>query len=166
MAALAPASEADIAFIMAAERQPGYEEHVGRWDEARHRAAMRDGRHAYFIAQAGGEAAGFAIVRDWGSPERVAMVKRVAVMAPGRGIGRQVMAALVDHVFAETDAWRLWLGHFPENMRAHRAYLACGFVAEGIARGSAWFGGVHRDEQIMAILRPDWEARRRSAISA
>lgn len=161
-----PASAADTGFIMAAERQPGYELHVGRWEEERHRAAMSDGRHAYFIAHAGGEAAGFAIVRDWGSPEQVAMVKRIAVVNPGRGIGREVMAALVDRVFGETDAWRLWLGHFPENVRAHRAYLACGFVAEGVARGSAWFGGVHRDEQIMAILRPEWEARRRDLASA
>lgn len=161
MIALAPATEADIGFIMAAERQPGYEAHVGRWDEVRHRAAMADGRHAYFIAHHDGQPIGFAIIRDWGSPERVAMVKRVAVIQPGQGIGRQVMQALLDRVFGETDAWRLWLGHFPENARAHRAYLACGFVAEGVSRGSAWFGGVHRDEQIMAILRPDWEARRR-----
>lgn len=87
------------------------------------------------------------------------MVKRVAVITPGEGIGRTLMTALVDRVFRETDVWRLWLGHFPENLRAHRAYLACGFVAEGIARGSAYFGGVHRDEQIMAIVRPDWETR-------
>jgi RimJ/RimL family protein N-acetyltransferase len=28
-----------------------------------------------------------------------------------------------------------------------------------VARGSAFFQGVHRDELVLAILRPDWEAR-------
>ena len=27
---------------------------------------------------------------------------------------------------------------------------------EGIARGNAFFGGAHRDELLMALLRPEW----------
>jgi RimJ/RimL family protein N-acetyltransferase len=45
---------------------------------------------------------------------------------------------------------------FPQNMRARRAYEAVGFVPEGIARGSAFFGGVYRDELVMSVLRTDW----------
>ena len=60
--------------------------------------------------------------------------------------------------FRETDAHRLWLGVFPDNARARRTYAVLGFREEGIARGSAFFGGVHRDELVMALLRPDWVA--------
>ena len=35
-----------------------------------------------------------------------------------------------------TSAWRVWLGVFPENLRARRAYEAVGFQAEGVARGA------------------------------
>jgi hypothetical protein len=42
--------ESMIPFVMETERTPGFGEFVGRWDEARHRAALADGRHAYFIA--------------------------------------------------------------------------------------------------------------------
>jgi RimJ/RimL family protein N-acetyltransferase len=38
---------------------------------------------------------------------------------------------------------------------AQRTYEA-GFKAEGVARGSAFFGGVHRDELIMSVLKPEW----------
>jgi RimJ/RimL family protein N-acetyltransferase len=70
------------------------------------------------------------------------------------------LASLVDRIFSETEAHRIWLGVFPENDRARRAYEAAGFKAEGVARGSAFFGGVYRDELVMALLRPDWSAGR------
>jgi len=68
---------------------------------------------------------------------------------------------VVGAVFAETNAWRVWLGVFPENLRARRAYEAVGFKAEGVARGNAFFGDVHRDEPVMALLRPEWERKKR-----
>ena len=118
---------------------------------------LRDGRYAYFIAKRDAEPVGFALLRDFGSPERSTLVKRIAVTRPGLGFGRAFLAKLAAIVFEETDAWRLWLGLFPENLRARKAYEAAGFQAEGIARGSAFFDGVFRDELIMALLRPDWE---------
>ncbi|HEY8566672.1 MAG TPA: GNAT family N-acetyltransferase [Beijerinckiaceae bacterium] len=155
------ATSDDLPFILATERLDGYEALVGRWEEARHRTALSDPRHAYFIAREGGVAVGFGILRDWDSPERVTLVKRIAVTEPGQGRGRAFLTALADVAFLRTHVHRLWLGVFPENARARRAYEAAGFAAEGIARGSAYFGGVHRDELIMALLRPDWETRRR-----
>lgn len=157
--AITRADASAIPFIMATERTEGFEAFVGRWDEARHRAALADGRHAYFIARAQDAPAGFAILRDWGSAERVTLIKRIAVSNPGQGIGRALLDAVVDIAFRETDVWRVWLGVFPDNVRAQKSYAAVGFQPEGVARGSAFFGGVHRDELMMALLRPEWEAK-------
>jgi diamine N-acetyltransferase len=85
-------------------------------------------------------------------------VKRIAVSDPGKGIGRLLLHAVVTSIFRDTEAHRVWLGVFPENARARRAYEAVGFKAEGVARGNAFFGGVYRDEPIMAIVRPEWSA--------
>jgi RimJ/RimL family protein N-acetyltransferase len=151
-------SNEDVAFVVATEQLPGYEQLVGRWSEAQHRSALADGRHAYFIARFKSEAIGFAIVRDWASAERVAHIKRVVVSQPGHGHGKALLTKLVEIIFQNTSAHRIWLGVFPENTRARRAYEAVGFQAEGIARGSAFFGGMHRDELVMSLLRPDWAA--------
>jgi RimJ/RimL family protein N-acetyltransferase len=151
-----------IPFIMATERLSGFDSLVGRWDEAQHRAALGDGRYAYFVGREGTTPIGFAIVRDWAASDRVTLVKRIAVSAPGGGYGRALLSGVVDTVFEETDAWRLWLGVYPDNMRARRVYEAVGFQAEGVARGSAFFGGIYRDELVMALLRPEWEQRRQS----
>jgi diamine N-acetyltransferase len=155
---LVRAAEADILFIMATERLPEYDKLVGRWSEEQHRAAFADERYAYFIARAASRAIGFAIVRDWASSERVTCIKRIAVTRPGEGHGKAFLAHLISRIFRETDAYRIWLGVFPDNARARRAYEAVGFKAEGVARGSAFFGGVYRDELVMALLRPEWLA--------
>ncbi len=152
------ATEKDLPFIMATERMSGYDALVGRWDETRHRAALNDGHYAYFLAREAATPAGFAIVRDWASAERVSCVKRIAVPNPGSGIGRRLLHAVVATIFRETQAHRVWLGVFPDNARARRAYEAVGFKAEGVARGSAFFGGTFRDELIMSMLRPEWSA--------
>jgi len=153
---IARASRDDVPFIMATERTDGYDVFVGRWDEARHLAALEDDHYAYFLARDAGTPVGFTIVRDWASPERATCVKRIIVSNPGNGIGRRLLRAVVDTIFHETDAHRVWLGVFPENARARRTYEAISFKAEGVARGSAFFGGVHRDELIMSVLRPEW----------
>jgi RimJ/RimL family protein N-acetyltransferase len=153
---LVRATAADIPFIMATERLPGYDELVGRWSETEHRAALTEDRYAYFIASEGSQPIGFAIVRDWASREQVTCIKRIAVASPGKGDGKEFLTKLVDRIFRETDAYRIWLGVFPENARARRAYEAVGFKREGVARGSAFFGGAHRDELVMALLRPEW----------
>lgn len=150
------ATEADLPAIMAIERLPGYDQLVGRWDEARHRAAFAEKRYAYFVARDGDEVLGFCIVRDWASADRVTLIQRLAVRSPGHGHGSAFLRGLIDTVFQETEAHRLWIGLFPENVRARRAYEGVGFQPEGIARGNVFFGGVNRDELIMSMLRPEW----------
>jgi len=152
---LSRASLDDLPFIMATERRDGYDALVGRWPQERHCAALAEARYAYFVGRLGEEPVGFAILRDWASPERVVLLQRIAVTRPGEGLGRRFLKAIVERVFAETDAHRFCLGLFPHNIRALRTYTAVGFVPEGVARGSAYFGGENRDELIMALLRTD-----------
>jgi diamine N-acetyltransferase len=115
MLTVARADSSAVPFVMATERTAGFEQLVGRWDEARHRAALADGRHVYFIGRDGTEPVGFVIVRDWASPERVTFIKRMAVARPGLGYGRALLGQVVDATFRETSAWRVWLSLYPEN---------------------------------------------------
>ena len=145
---------------MATERLPGYESLVGRWSEEQHRAALADRRYAYFVAEWDSRKIGFVLVRDWDAAEHVTLIKRIAVAEPGNGHGKMLLAHLVDRIFRDTRAYRVCLGLYPDNTRARRAYESVGFKAEGISRGSAFFNGVHRDELVMALLRPEWQSDR------
>ncbi len=158
---LRPATAADIPAIMRLERLPGYEKLVGRWDESQHQEAFRDPAYRYFLAEEADAVLGFVLVKGWNSADHVTLIKRVAVEGPGRGLGHRMVSAALAEIFSQTQAHRVWIGCFPSNLRARHAYEKAGFVAEGIARGSAYFYGDHHDELILAILRPEWEARHR-----
>ena len=119
-------------------------------------------RYGYFLGlDAAGRSVAFAILRDLDDPHGNLYLKRVAVEAPGRGLGSQFLARLIDWAFAETAVWRFYLDCFDDNARAQRAYAKLGLSRDGTLRG-AWLApdGRRRDLVLMAITRPEWSERR------
>jgi ribosomal protein S18 acetylase RimI-like enzyme len=149
------ASEADIPFIMATERLPGNDGLVGRWEREEHEQALADRGNAYFVGLARGTPVGFVIVQHWASPERATLIRRIIVADPGRRIGRALLSKVVDAIFAETDALRIWLNVFPHNERAQKAYGALGFRFEDRAKSPE--AGVSKSLQ-MVLQRLDWSS--------
>ena len=49
-----------------------------------------------------------------------------------------------------------WLTVNGANLRAQRAYAACGFVEEGRQRQQIWSGGAYDDLVLMGVLRSEW----------
>lgn len=158
---LREAKDADIDYVMRVERLPGYDKLVGRWDWDQHFEALSDPAYRTFIAEENGLPVGFVLIRGWNAADQVTLIKRAAVERPGGGIGHRMIAAALAEIFGNTKAYRVWIGCFPDNLRARHAYEKAGFQAEGVARGNAYFHGVHHDELILSILRPEWEARHR-----
>lgn len=167
MTILRPATEADIPFIMATERVPGFEWVVGQWDDATHLAAMAQADTAYFIGERNGAPLGFAILLHvddrWGN----VLLKRIAVREPGAGFGRVFLDAVLRWTFARPKPYRLWLTVAPHNPRARHLYQSLGFRDEGVMRDA------HVDPEgrrfspfVMSVLRPEWEARQVSGVGA
>jgi RimJ/RimL family protein N-acetyltransferase len=154
------AGEAEIEAMRRIEASPGYEGLVGRWPALRHRAEMAMGRSRYFVLRdAAGAVAGFALVQGFGDEDRKLHLKRIAVSGPGQGAGSVLLRAVIDRVFAGTDANRLDLDVFLDNDRARRAYEKAGFREEGVLRD--WHrhpDGSFSDVRLMSLLRREWEA--------
>jgi RimJ/RimL family protein N-acetyltransferase len=158
---LQPAQPADIPFIMATERIPGFEKLVGRWSKEDHLAALRDPGYAYFLGMnAAGERNAFAIIRDLNDTHGNVCLKRIAVAFPGQGIGNRLLGMVVRWVFTKTDAYRLWLDVLADNARARHVYLSHGFVEEGLLRNAYKLMDESRiDLVLMSLRRPDWRLR-------
>lgn len=108
------------------------------------------------VGSAGLHAAGAALRR------RHAMSLGMAVSpeAQGRGVGRALMADLLDYADNWGQVLRLELGVFVDNERAIALYEKFGFEIEGRQRGYALRAGRYVDCYMMARLHPNpprWE---------
>jgi RimJ/RimL family protein N-acetyltransferase len=74
----------------------------------------------------------------------------------GHGFGSEATRLMVAHAFGTLGLHRVALSVFEFNVRAIRAYTACGFRIEGRARESLWRDGRWWDELSMSILSSDW----------
>jgi ribosomal protein S18 acetylase RimI-like enzyme len=157
--AMRPASSGDLPAIMAIERLPGFELHVGRSEETEHRAMMASPAYAYRLGiQTDVEA--FAILSGLGDPHRNLYLKRVAVSRPGEGLGTAFLGLVLDEAFGRLGAERVSLDCFAGNARAQRVYQKLGFTRDGVLRKAYRLAdGTRRDLVLMALLKSEWETR-------
>ena len=76
----------------------------------------------------------------------------------GRGFGREAIRLLTDYAFVQRNVRKLWLHVHGRNLRAQRAYSACGFVEEGRLRAHVWSDGDYDDLIIMGLLADEWKS--------
>lgn len=71
----------------------------------------------------------------------------------GLGIGRKLLAALLDVADTYLGLARVELEVFPDNARAISLYESVGFEREGYKRKAVWRRGGHQDSIMMARIR-------------
>ena len=160
---LRPALLADIGAMMAIERSPDYEFYVARSEEEEHRAMLSSPSHAYWLGVGeSGAVEAFAILRGLGDPHANLYLKRVAVARPGQGLGTAFLSLVIDEAFGPMGAERFHLDCFADNARARRSYEKLGLTRDGVLRQAYRLAdGTRTDLIMMAVLKNEWEARRR-----
>jgi RimJ/RimL family protein N-acetyltransferase len=154
MVTLVRAGVGDIPFILATERRPGYDGLVGRFDEDVHRANLADDDWLYFLGlDETGTPQGIAILQNRNTRDGSEFLRRLAVTNAGQGFGKPFLSAVIDWVFANTDAQRVWLSVHNDNARARHVYASLGFLEEGPERKA------EHVSTIMALGKPAWRAR-------
>jgi diamine N-acetyltransferase len=163
--AVRPGTAADIPFVMATERGPGYERLVGRSEEAQHRAEIDHPAVAYLIGEREDVPEGFAILRGLDDPFGNLYLKRIAVREPGAGFGLRFLEAVMAWSFARPQTYRFWLDVFLHNERARHVYRRAGLREDGVLREAyVTADGTRHSQALMSILRPEWEGRHGSEV--
>lgn len=143
----------DIPAIADLERLPAYRSFVGNWSLEEHHEKMSGSDCRYLIAEPeSGEMAGFAILRGLASPHRSIRLQRIVVAQPEQGVGHFMLTGILDYVFRELKAHRLWLDVFETNQRALHVYESLGFRREGVLREAIFRDGGFHTQILMSIL--------------
>jgi RimJ/RimL family protein N-acetyltransferase len=85
----------------------------------------------------------------------------IAIGAPedrGRGLGTEILRALIGFGFGQLRLERIWLDVYASNPGARRVYERGGFVHEGTLRRAIFREGRYQDVHRMAILADEWRA--------
>ena len=118
---------------MACERQPGYEDTVGRWSREEHLAGMRDATHRYFVGRdAQGHVAGFIMLQKICVPADAVLIRRIATIEQGRGLGTALLAHALAVIFIELCAKKAYLYVWPHNSRGIALYSKLGMREDGV----------------------------------
>ncbi len=147
----------DIPAIYAVEHMPEFHTFVGTWSMDEHEAALADRNNRYLLLQdEKGQAAGYAILRGVfsGSVE----LKRLAVVTPGKGWGRQLLRFAAHRAFEDFKAHRLYLDVYVDNRRARHVYESFGFKREGVMREASLRDGEYFDLVLMSLLEDEYRA--------
>lgn len=126
MAQLVPLTPADIAEIMRIERLPGYDAFIGQFSADEHAAEFASTDARYLGCRRDGGLAGFVIIQEFTAP--TVLLRRIAVEQTGEGTGSALFRAVVDWIFANTQAQAVKLHVRPENHRARHIYVREGFT--------------------------------------
>jgi diamine N-acetyltransferase len=153
MGSLRRATAADIPFIMATERLPGYDVLVGCYEEDVHRANLADDNWLYLIGlDASGTPQGFAALQNRHDGDGSEFLRRFAVANAGRGFGKSFLSALIDWIFTHSDNTCCHLHVRSSNDRARHVYSALGFHDVGPEEGVP-------DSRTMVLTKAAWSAR-------
>jgi diamine N-acetyltransferase len=155
------ASAADIPMIMEIERQPGYEQFVGRWNEDEHLRNISNPGYLYLVHDGDeGLPIAFAALSGIGDASGDVLLNRMIVRTPGIGTGQLFLKAIMTAMFEGAPTYRLWLRVVPENTRALHVYRSHGFAEEKLLpQAGRRPDGKMVDLLLMSITREDWEVR-------
>lgn len=157
---LRQAIAADIGFVAALQALPENRPLIAEEDHATLAGYLGHAERRLLIwEKRGAPPSGFALIEHKRSSAHRAQLIRLCLAQTGQGLGQEVIAALLQYVFAELDATRFWLDVAADNTRARRAYERAGFRHEGTLQAH-WRRrtGDLADLAIYGLLRRDWQA--------
>ncbi|QLE78581.1 GNAT family N-acetyltransferase [Francisella sp. Scap27] len=156
------ANRDDIKFILELEGDPENSLYIGQWDYKQHILALESEDIKYFIIQNDlSQKCGYAILTDLQNNNNSIHIKRIAIdpLKNNKGYGKKAFKLILDWIFENTQAHRVWLDVKDFNARAIHIYQSNGFVIEGTLRDCE-FSNLKKEYEsfyIMSILRREYE---------
>jgi RimJ/RimL family protein N-acetyltransferase len=145
------AAQTDLAFVLDIEQRFARRGLILSDDADTHQRRMTDSDCGCFIVEEHGASVGYVILRGLTTGSGTIELQRIVIGLPGRGLGSRALRLVIDKVFQEYGARRLWLDVFQHNNRARHVYRKAGFIEEGLVNHAATGGAQSRPLVVMSI---------------
>ncbi|HOP06979.1 MAG TPA: GNAT family protein [candidate division Zixibacteria bacterium] len=152
----------DIEHIVGIERDSANTPYIRTWSVERHLHAVNDIDHGHYIVTLDNseEILGYAILVGLDDPEGNIEFKRLVIDSKDKGYGRAAFRKVVEMVFEELGAHRVWLDVMEHNQRGYHIYSTEGFIKEGVQREAAVVDGRRVNLITMSMLKREYWSRK------
>ena len=159
-------TDEDIDFVCIAEKTQDNSLYVGTWTKEQHINAIKDNNVAHFIIESKqkNKSVGYIILNNIKNENRTIEFMRIVVTEKNKGYGQNAIKAIVEYVFTELKAHRLWLDVKEHNIRARTIYEKVGFKYEGLLRECIKTSNGYESLVIMSMLESDYSNKIKSFI--
>ncbi|WP_160680554.1 GNAT family protein [Clostridium sp. C8-1-8] len=146
--------EADLDFVITAEKEPYNAQFVGQWTKEQHKASLMQEDILHLIVEDKGSKTpvGYVIIAGATNPNRNIEFRRIVICKKGTGFGRETLKLVKELAFEDLKAHRLWLDVRQKNITAQSLYKSEGFTEEGLLRECILYNGDYESLIIMSIL--------------
>lgn len=157
---LRKANQHDVGFIVSLENDADNNLYIGKWEYDIHLSALDNKDIAYFVIQDRlSTDVGYVILTDLFNKHNSIHIKRIAIdtSSKGKGYGKEALKLILNWIFKNTQAHRVWLDVKDYNARAIHIYKSNGFIIEGTLRDCEFNAIKNQYESfyIMSILREE-----------
>jgi RimJ/RimL family protein N-acetyltransferase len=156
---LRPTSEADLDFVLEAERAAENSRFVGSWTREQHLEAALSPDFAHLIVETAADkrCVGYVILAGLKNSDESVEFRRIVITEKNKGFGRETLRLVKKMAFEQLNAHRLWLDVMANNARARHIYESEGFVAEGTLRECLKTENSYESLVVMSLLRNEYE---------
>ncbi len=152
-----PATEADIAMIMALEQHPDNCNYVWQGTFEQHRSEISDEDYFLWVFQLKNSAqtVGYSLSKIDRKSD-VFELRRIVIDDKGKGYGEEALRAIIKYAFTALNVNRFWLDVYPDNQVAINLYEKLNMQRDGILRQSYKSSTGYRDQIIYSLLKSEY----------
>ncbi|AZK45117.1 GNAT family N-acetyltransferase [Paenibacillus lentus] len=147
----------DVEMVLTLENDRENISYIIPWSRDEHITTLNDSDKRHIVIEDEElNQVGYIILAGLENPHQNIELVRIVISKKNKGYGREAIRALLQHVFGELGAHRIWLDVKVHNERARQLYLSLGFKQEGILRECIKNGDHYESLILMSLLRQEF----------
>lgn len=147
----------DLSYVLDTEQDPESRDFVFQWSREQHEEAIAGDDSLHLVIEDPEKRKiGYIILRGLLNPHHCVELFRINLSVRNQGYGKKVLKLVLDYLFNQLKAHRVWLDVREGNDRALHVYQSLGFRVEGTLRECIKNGDKYESLTLMGILRTEY----------